>query len=306
MSADGAPLLPPPLLEAARAALHEAGDATPVAAVQRLTGGYASAALRLQTGNRAYVLKWNRELPAGAFTAEARGLALLGATGAVRVPLVYAAREAEGELPAFLLLEWIKSGGPGLRRLGEELGARLAEMHWLGRAASYGLDHDNFIGPTPQPNGWQSDWPRFYRERRLLPQIALAERNGLLAPALGHALHKIAERVEDWLGGAARQPALLHGDLWGGNVLVDAAGVPALIDPAAYYGDREAELAYTELFGGFSPSFYAAYEEVWPCEPGREERRDLYNLYHLLNHLNIFGPSYLARVEAAARRYVSL
>jgi fructosamine-3-kinase len=299
-------MLPLPLLEAVSDALREAGDATPLTAMQPLTGGYASATLRLQTGRATYVLKWNRELPVGAFSAEARGLALLGGTGALRVPQVYAAREAAGEAPAFLLMEWIKSGGPGLRRLGEELGARLAEMHWLGRAATYGLDHDNFIGPTPQPNGWEGDWPRFFRQRRLAPQIALAERNGLLAPALRRALNQIAERIDDWLGGVARQPALLHGDLWGGNVLVDAAGVPVLIDPAAYYGDREAELAYTELFGGFSPSFYAAYEEVWPCEPGRAERRDLYNLYHLLNHMNIFGASYLPRVEAAAQRYVSL
>jgi fructosamine-3-kinase len=155
----------------------------------------------------------------------------------------------------------------------------------------------------PQPNGWMASWPEFFRERRLRIQGELARRNGRLEGQRARQLERLLDRLDTWLGDHAPRPALLHGDLWGGNVLIGPGGAPALIDPAVFYGDREAELAYTALFGGFPDAFYRAYDETWPLPAGWRERRELYNLYHLLNHLNHFGESYGAEVDSVLRRY---
>jgi fructosamine-3-kinase len=220
----------------------------------------------------------------------------------VRAPTVIAAVDPAPEAgQAFLLSEWLEGGGAPVDMTA--LGTQLAALH-RHEAPAYGLDHDNYIGGTPQRNGWDADWPRFFAERRLRPQIELAGARGLLGAGRGRGLERLLGRVGDLLGGVARQPALLHGDLWGGNVVAaDPCGAPGLIDPAVYYGDREAEIAFTELFGGFSPAFYAAYRRAWPLEPGYAERRDLYNLYHLLNHLNLFGEGYGPQVDAIIHRY---
>jgi fructosamine-3-kinase len=147
-------------------------------------------------------------------------------------------------------------------------------------------------------------WIAFFRERRLRFQAELARQNGLLGGQRERRMERLLGRLDRWIDSGLAQPALLHGDLWGGNFIVGPGGAPALIDPAAYYGDREADLAFTTLFGGFGPSFYAAYEAAWPLPAGWRERRDLYNLYHLLNHMNLFGESYGAEVDAVLRRYV--
>ena len=157
---------------------------------------------------------------------------------------------------------------------------------------------DNYIGSTPQVNGWLDDWLAFFRERRLRPQMELAARNGHLPAGRRRALEGFMGRLDELLGGVPRRPALLHGDLWGGNMIADPSGQPVLIDPAVYYGDREADLAMTALFGGFSSAFYAAYNEVYPLADGWRERFRIYNLYHLLNHLNLFGEGYGAQVDA--------
>jgi fructosamine-3-kinase len=171
-------------------------------------------------------------------------------------------------------------------------------------AGAYGLDHDNYIGATPQPNGWMPSWRDFFRERRLRFQAELARRNGLLPAERASRVERLLDRLDRWIDDALVRPSLLHGDLWGGNFIVGPGGGPALIDPAAYYGDREADLAFTRLFGGFPDNFYRAYAAAWPLPAGWQDRRDLYNLYHLLNHLNLFGESYGAQVDAVLRRYV--
>lgn len=296
-------MLPDPLRESVAAALHDAGDTTPIQQARPLGGGCINNALRLDTARQSYLLKWHPDPLPDMFVVEAHGLELLARANAVRVPSVLHATNASGEQPAYILMEWLEGAGSTTDAAAQAtLGQQLAALH-RSSAGAYGLDADNYIGTTPQYNGWDTDWISFFRERRLRPQIELAARNGYLPVHRRRALEQVLERLTDWLGGVARQPALLHGDLWGGNIIPGPDGNLALIDPAAYYGDREAEIAYTQLFGGFSPHFYRAYQDAWPLEAGYDERRDLYNLYHLLNHLNIFGTSYASSVERIAQHY---
>jgi protein-ribulosamine 3-kinase len=221
------------------------------------------------------------------YESEAAGLRELAKARAVRVPQVLALGRTE--LAAFLALEWIDTGpagGDSERKLGE----RLAAQHRL-TAPEFGWQRDNTIGRTPQPNGWMRHWVEFFRERRLRFQLDLAVRNGL-GQLLGKAGERLLEAVDAFLGGRAVHASLLHGDLWGGNWFADARGDPVIFDPAVYYGDREADLAMTRLFGGFGQQFYRAYEAAAPLAPGYATRFELYNLYHVLNHANLFGGAY--------------
>jgi protein-ribulosamine 3-kinase len=227
-------------------------------------------------------VKLNDARYADAFAAEAEGLRALRGAGA-RAPEPIRHGVAGGQ--AYLLMEWLDLGSRGDFAA---LGAMLAAMH---RAQSdrYGWPRDNYIGSTPQLNGACATWAEFWRERRLEPQLALARRSG-------HRLDVMP--VWRLLEGHQPPASLLHGDLWGGNTGFLAGGAPVLFDPAVYYGDREADLAMTELFGGFPEKFYEAYSEAWPLEQGYELRKQIYNLYHLLNHLNLFGGGYLGQVKA--------
>ena len=232
-----------------------------------------------------------------AFAAEAEGLRELELARAVRVPRVLATGAADGA--AFLALEWIEAR-PASDAAERRLGERLAALH-LTTAPRFGWWRDNSIGRTPQENGWSGDWVRFWRERRLRPQLALAGRR-----EFGRLLAEPGERllaaVPALLEGHAPPPSLLHGDLWGGNWLATSAGEPVLFDPAVYYGDREADLAMTRLFGGFGAAFYRAYEAAAPLPPGAALRAELYNLYHVLNHANLFGGGYARQAHAIIGR----
>lgn len=272
----------------------------PISGLEPLGGSFGAQLLRVTAGGVRFALKWAAGGdPAAMVAAEADGLRRLAATGAVRVPSL--AATADGATgPAFLLAEWLDSGG--VRADQALLGEQLAALH-RHSAPAFGLDLDNFIGGTPQHNGWLASWPMFFGERRLRPQLERAAAAGRLPTARRQALERLLTRLDQLLAGDGA-PALIHGDLWGGNLVAAPGGAPALIDPAVSYSHREAELAYTELFGGFSPRFYAAYNAAWPIEPGYAERRELYNLYHLLNHLNLFGESYGAQVDAVLKRYV--
>lgn len=259
----------------------------------------SSARARLADG-REVLVKWNAGALPGLFTGERRGLELLRRAGTVRIPEVLASAEPAGSRPGFIVMEWLGRGSSS-PAIAESLGRGLAAMHRV-TAERYGLDHDNYIGANPQPNRQTDDWVTFFREQRLGFQMELAGKQGYLNRRRATWLEKLLARLDDWL--PAQPPAsLLHGDLWGGNWLATASGEPALIDPAVYYGHREAELAFTELFGGFPAAFYRAYNQDWPLDEGYDERRDLYNLYHLLNHLNLFGEGYGGQVDSILRRY---
>lgn len=264
-------------------------------------GGDISQATQVQlVDGRQILVKWQSGSLSGLFTAERHGLERLRSASALRVPDVLAQLEATKDHPAFIAMEWL-GRGPRNPEVAAALGHGLADMHRV-TADTFGLDHDNFIGANPQPNRQTADWITFFREQRLGYQMDLARQNGYLSSQRASRLEKLLARLDDWLP-ASPPASLLHGDLWGGNWLVTAVGEPALIDPAVYYGHREADLAFTELFGGFPQAFYEAYNEAWPLDPEYKERKDLYNLYHLLNHLNLFGEGYGSSVDSVLRQY---
>ena len=235
-----------------------------------------------------------------AFEAESSGLAELTRARAIRVPRVIACGQTEAA--AFLALEWIEAKAPDAR-CEERLGEGLAALHAL-TAARFGFPRDNLIGRTPQANGWTSNWAEFFRDHRLRPQLALAAHNGHGA-LLTERGERLLALVPALLAGHHPSASLLHGDLWGGNWLASAEGEPVVFDPAVYYGDREADLAMTRLFGGFGASFYHAYNAAAPLAPGWEARGELYNLYHVLNHANLFGAGYARRARAMLERLLA-
>lgn len=260
-----------------------------------VAGGDINAAWRVAAGDVVLFVKTG---PAGAldmYSAEADGLAEIRDTGTVRVPQVVATGTTGRD--AFLALEWLDLERPTAAS-DRNLGERLAAMHRV-TADRFGWKRDNTIGRTPQQNPWTVDWVEFFREHRLRYQLELLARGGhrgelqTLGETLCDALHALFDDYDV-------VPSLLHGDLWGGNrAAIGNDGI--IFDPATYYGDRESDIAMTTLFGRFNASFYDAYESAWPLAPGHERRIELYQLYHLLNHLNLFGGGYAGSVLSSLR-----
>ncbi|MGB5198982.1 MAG: fructosamine kinase family protein [Sedimenticolaceae bacterium] len=256
-----------------------------------LGGGCINSAFRLSDGHQAWFVKTNRAAMLDMFEAEAEGLSALGASDTLRVPKVLCTGRREDV--SYIVMQHLRLGHGtplGWRMAGE----RLAGMH-RNSARAFGWQRDNTIGATPQHNDWQVDWIAFWRDQRLGFQLAEAARNGY-----GGRLQTLGEQLRERFAvliDHAPGPALLHGDLWGGNLSFTENGEPTIYDPATYFGDREAELAMTELFGGFHADFYAAYRACWPLDSGYRVRKTLYNLYHVLNHLNLFGGGYGPQAE---------
>lgn len=245
----------------------------------RVTGGCIHECYKVLIQKKPFFLKCNVAAFEDAFAAEADGLAGLRRAG-YRAPEPRSVDVAAGH--AYLLMEFLELKG---RVDFPALGRMLARAHRT-TGPRYGWSRDNYIGATPQINAWSDDWSAFWFERRMEPQFELAKKKGFSLPDVSR----------DLLQGHKPEASLLHGDLWSGNVSFTPGG-PVVFDPAVYYGDREADLAMTELFGGFPREFYAAYNEALPLPKEYEQRKHLYNLYHLLNHLNLFGRSYLGQVE---------
>lgn len=262
---------------------------------QAVGGGCIHDAYRVTGGEQDWFVKVNVASRADMFAAEADGLEALQA-GPLRVPRVLCRGEAGGQ--SFLVLEWLTlaAGATGdYARLGEQL----ARMHEIA-GPHFGWRRDNYIGATPQVNTQDLAWPRFFGAARLAPQFALAATKGYAK--LRNLGEQLLPALPALFGSHAPKPALLHGDLWSGNTAFLAEGTPAIFDPAVYYGDREAELAMTELFGGFAQDFYAAYRAHAPLDPGYRVRKTLYNLYHVLNHANLFGGGYVRQAEEMTAR----
>ncbi|MFM7674091.1 MAG: fructosamine kinase family protein [Synechococcus sp.] len=268
-------------------------------ALEPLGGGCTARAwgVRFADGRRLFA-KTLAAAALPALEAEADGLRALAAAAPAELAIPRPLLVTAAEDAAVLVLEWLPlAAGRGGEDRWRQLGMALAQLHRQSLAAGeerFGWGHDNWIGAAPQRNGWCSRWPEFFLERRLRPQLEWAARGG--GPLRG--ADTLLERLPHWLEGHVPEPALVHGDLWSGNAALLADGRGALFDPAVYRGDREVDLAMARLFGGFPAAFFAGYEAAWPLAAGHRERVDLYNLYHLLNHANLFGGSYRSQAQA--------
>ena len=282
-----------------RSALRDAGIDAGNATPRPVSGGDISSAWRLDAPDQSLFLKTGPSSSYEMFAAEAEGLQELAQANAVRVPAVLAYGEHAGS--AFIALEWLQFGNAdsACERL---LGQQLAALHRTTKPQC-GWHRDNTIGLTPQHNPWSDDWVEFFREHRLGYQLELAARNGFTGD-LQTAGERLLKRLPIFFENYNPVESLLHGDLWGGNWSC-SEGPPVIFDPAVYYGDREADLAMTELFGGFGSDFYSAYRSAYPLNDGYAVRKVLYNLYHILNHFNLFGGGYLSQAQAMMQRLLS-
>ncbi len=290
-----------PRYRSAKEAVHEIFGAE-LSDSRSVGGGCISATsvISLSDGRRLFIKRDPSSRGASTFREEAEGLRALKSIPGPRVPRVYGFWD--GSFGRYLLMEYIEHGSGGSdaqRRLGRELAAMHGHDAGHGR---FGFHHDNFIGATEQPNPWCDSWLEFFANHRIRFQVELARRRGLLDAQAERDAERVVGRLQDLIP-EPDHPSLLHGDLWGGNYLTTPDGEPVLIDPAVYYGNREADIAMTELFGGFGRAFYDAYNQEYPLAPGYRDRSDLYNLYHLLNHLNIFGSGYLGGVKSTLAGY---
>lgn len=256
-----------------------------------LAGGAVGEVWKVEDGERVVVVKSQPGgAPPGFFADEAHGLETLRRAHALRIPKVLTVTEDE------LTLEWLEPVPPR-PDFALCFADGLARQHRI-TADAFGLERNNYLGPYPQTNAWTDSWVMFYAEHRLKPQLELAARAGRLPPARVVAFTTLLTRLPELLAEIADEPpALIHGDLWSGNLLSCADG-PALIDPAVYFASREIELAYIELFGGFPEGFIAAYHVAFPLMPGYERRRPIHQLYQLLVHLNYFGEKYGPQLDA--------
>ena len=263
-----------------------------------LGGGDINRAARLETSVGNLFVKWNRsDRYPGMFDKEAKGLNLLNAANVIRIPRVLLSGLAGNH--AFLCLEFIETGSPG-NAFWEDFGRSLAKLHKNSKKF-FGLDHDNYIGSLPQINKNYPYWIDFFIEQRINFQLELARNSGLIDRSVIKAAEHMFGRLNEII--PVEPPSLLHGDLWSGNFMVSNQGEACLIDPAVYYGHREMDIAMTRLFGGFSAAFYEYYNEEYPMEKGWENRLEIFNLYPLLVHVNLFGRAYVSQVSSILRKF---
>ncbi len=277
---------------------EKTGQATIYLSQKPVSGGCIHKAQILETNRGSYFVKTNDRHAVKMFKEEALALNAIRESNTLRcpAPILYGSTDTH----SYLILEYVDFVPSSLHSM-SGLGRNLANLHKI-QSATFGWSSNNFIGSTPQNNEENHNWPDFFLENRLKYQIKLAESNGL-------RLNKKSELFECYdffFKDYSPTPALLHGDLWGGNIGFTKEGTPFVFDPASYYGDRETDLAFSEMFGGFSPEFYSAYNEAYPLDSGFKYRKRLYNLYHELNHFNLFGESYGTRANETINYLINL
>ena len=271
-----------------------------VTGISPVSGGCIHNAQKVITDKGTYFIKMNNASDLDMFKTEYSGLELLAGTGEIDVPAPISWGERNGK--AFLLLEFINSG-PRKSSFWDDFGTSLANLHKNHQNDLCGLSYNNFIGRLDQFNKFSEDWISFFVEQRLEVQMKMAFNNGYIDSSYLSRCSRFYQKLPDLL--PVESPSLLHGDLWSGNFMTGEEGQPVIIDPAVYYGHREIELSFTQMFGGFDRQFYRSYMEAYPLEPGFEERVDIYNIYPHLVHVNLFGPSYLGGVTPIINRYVN-
>lgn len=278
---------------------NSTGKAQQLSSTRQLAGGSINQTLKASSADQDYFIKLNRAELIDMFNAETAGLQELKQAHALAVPEVICS--GCNDESAWLVLEYIPLGGGNAASF-SKAGNALAQLHRK-LHDKFGWHRDNTIGSTPQINTYQDDWISFWQQNRFAYQIKLAEMNGYSGDVISN-VERLIDSSSDFL---SHQPvaSLLHGDLWSGNLSFDKTGKPVIYDPAVYYGDRETDLAMTELFGGFTQNFYAAYQEAWPLSPGYNVRKIFYNLYHILNHMNLFGGGYQQQAISMSQRLLS-
>ena len=256
-----------------------------IANTKSVSGGCINQGYKISGNDAEYFVKLNQASQVEMFVAEALGLKQMYATNAITIPKPICWGTVDNS--SYIVLQWLNLGR-GSNESWTEMGRQLAAMHRQGTNSNFGFEVNNTIGSTPQINSWLDNWAEFFAEQRIGYQLKLAKRNGGNFPDTNKVINAVKNHLID------RQPeaSILHGDLWSGNAAITSDGAPVIFDPATYYGDRETDLAMTELFGGFSAAFYRGYNQVWQLDSGYQQRKSIYNLYHILNHFNLFGGGY--------------
>lgn len=271
--------------EIAQAITQATGQEFTIATSNSVSGGCINQGYKVSSQDREYFVKLNDAAQVEMFAAEALGLKQMQATQTITVPQPICCGTAGNS--SYIVLQWLDLGR-GDSQSWRLMGRQLAAMHREGTSKDFGWERNNTIGSTPQVNTWMANWADFFAEQRIGYQLKLAKHRGGRFPDTNQVINAVKAQLEN----RKPQPSLVHGDLWSGNAAIGDDGAPIIFDPATYYGDRETDLAMTELFGGFPTAFYNGYNEAWKLDSSYRQRKSIYNLYHVLNHFNLFGGGY--------------
>lgn len=283
--------------EIAQAISQETGQKFAIASTKSVSGGCINQGYQVSSQDQTYFVKLNDASQVEMFAAETLGLQQMYATQTITVPQpICWGTTAQS---SYLVLQWLDLGSASNTGW-TAMGRQLATMHRAVTNQGFGWSRNNTIGSTPQINTWMDNWADFFAEQRIGYQLKLAQRRGGNFPETNRVVEAVREKLADW----QPQASLLHGDLWSGNAAISRDGTPIIFDPATYYGDRETDLAMTELFGGFPTAFYDGYHEAWSLDSGYRQRKSIYNLYHILNHFNLFGGGYGNQAQTIIKQLI--